>query len=204
MHHFQIFNFYRRLQLRHLTQLIIQKKNLYESPENSILVLRLQPPTKTQSWLPCLEGDKKKHLQCPSQRTHLPAPFFILLFEKQKPICHYCTSTHLVKELFSCGVILDGKLQLRIHGGHTNINLGKKKKCHFLYYMRKHYCRGIKILIKDNLTTKNVQRFVSFSCLCPCSNLFLDINSNSACSIENVNEKSGICSVNFMIQQDQK
>lgn len=30
---------------------------------------------------------------------------------------------HLIKQLFSCGVWLNGKLQLGIHGGHTDIDL---------------------------------------------------------------------------------
>lgn len=50
----------------------------------------------------------------------------IKVFKSQKlvNICAY-SSTHLVKELLSYGVRLDGKLQLCIHGGHTNIDLQK-------------------------------------------------------------------------------
>lgn len=40
----------------------------------------------------------------------------------------YFSETHLVKKLFSCGVRLDGKLQLCIHGGHTDIDLHTKKQ----------------------------------------------------------------------------
>lgn len=31
--------------------------------------------------------------------------------------------TYLVEQLFACGVGLDGKLQLGIHGGHPNVDL---------------------------------------------------------------------------------
>lgn len=36
-----------------------------------------------------------------------------------------CTETNLIKKLLSCGVWLDGELQLRIHGGHSDIDLKK-------------------------------------------------------------------------------
>lgn len=39
---------------------------------------------------------------------------------------------YLVKELFPCGAGLDGKLQLCIHGGHTDIDL-RKLILHIVY-----------------------------------------------------------------------
>lgn len=41
-------------------------------------------------------------------------------------MCIYSSATHLVKELFSYGIRLDGKLQLCIHRGNTDIDLQKK------------------------------------------------------------------------------
>lgn len=46
----------------------------------------------------------------------------------------YFSETHLVKKLFSCGVRLDGKLQLCIHGGHTDIDLWKKQNIKTVIY----------------------------------------------------------------------
>lgn len=39
----------------------------------------------------------------------------------------YVLYAHLIKKLFSCGVRLDGKLQLCIHGGHTDVDLEYKQ-----------------------------------------------------------------------------
>lgn len=39
-----------------------------------------------------------------------------------------CSETNLIKKLLPCGVWLDGELQLRIHGGHSDVDLKKKKK----------------------------------------------------------------------------
>lgn len=46
------------------------------------------------------------------------------------------TKGHLVKQLFPCGVILNGKLQLSIHGGHANIYLeGQKTVATLLHFL---------------------------------------------------------------------
>ena len=46
------------------------------------------------------------------------------------------TRAHLVEELFPCGVGLDGKLQLCIHGGDPDVDLENKhsKKLNLLHY----------------------------------------------------------------------
>lgn len=38
------------------------------------------------------------------------------------------SETNLVEELLPGGVWLDGKLQLRIHGGHPDVDLEKRKR----------------------------------------------------------------------------
>lgn len=44
----------------------------------------------------------------------------------------YVTDAHLVKELFSCRIRLDGKLQLCIHGGHTDVDLEIQQEVYFV------------------------------------------------------------------------
>lgn len=47
-------------------------------------------------------------------------------------MCCYVTDAHLVKELFSCRIRLDGKLQLCIHGGHTDVDLEIQLEVYFV------------------------------------------------------------------------
>lgn len=41
--------------------------------------------------------------------------------------------TNLVKELLPCGVGVEGKLQLRVHGGDANVDLQQKEKLYLFF-----------------------------------------------------------------------
>ena len=47
------------------------------------------------------------------------------------PNYYHILGTYLIEELFASGARLDGKLQLCVHGGHTDIHLHTHKGRHF-------------------------------------------------------------------------